>query len=370
MKAFKIVPQIIEYQTTSDFCYDFNPGPEDLIFLSKSTEAFFKDKLNGAHVIYRGDYGKGEPTDLMVEAIYNNIKDIEYKRVFAVGGGTIIDVAKLLALKDFHPVVDLFNKTIPAQRDKELIIIPTTCGTGSEVTNISILELTQINTKMGLAVDALYPDYAVLIPELLNNLPYDFFATSSIDALIHAMESFLSPKATTLSSSFSVSAIRKILKGYMAIHKSGKEARLPLLKDFLIGSTEAGVAFGNAGCGYVHAMSYPFSATYHVPHGEANYVLFMAIFKKYQLMNPEGKIKELSLLISEILECPVSEAFIKLEEVLNSVLPHNSMKEYGVVEKDIPNFTKVTVEKQTRLTANGYIQFTPDQVQKIYETVF
>ena len=370
MKTFKIVPQIVEYESTNEFCSDFNIGCADLVFLSKSTEKYFKDKLNGAHVIYRGDYGKGEPTDMMVEAIYKDIKGFDYKRVIAIGGGTIIDVAKLLALKTYHPVVDLFNKEIPAERNKELIIVPTTCGTGSEVTNISILELTQINTKMGLADNALFPDYAVLIPELLNDLPYNFFATSSIDALIHAMESYLSPKATTLSSSFSVSAIKHILKGYMEIQKNGKDARIPLLKDFLIGSTEAGVAFGNAGCGYVHAMSYPFSATYHVAHGEANYVLFMAIFKEYQKQKPEGKIKELSKLLSQIIGCSEIETFSKLEEVLNSILPQKKISEYGVQQTDIPAFTKVTVEKQTRLTANGYIPFSPENVQKIYESVF
>ena len=370
MKTFKIVPKIVEFDTTSQFCDEFSLCSDDLVFLSKSTEKYFAGKLNGAHVIYRGDYGKGEPTDIMVEQIYQDIKDIPYKRVIAVGGGTIVDVAKLLALKEFHPVLDLYDKKIPAERTKELVIIPTTCGTGSEVTNISILELTQRKTKLGLAVDPLYPDYTVLIPELLADLLYQFFATSSIDALIHAMESYLSPKATTLSRQFSLKAVEMILDGYKKIAAEGKDARLSIMKEFLLASTYAGIAFGNAGTGYVHAMSYSFGATYHVPHGEANYVFFMAVFKTYQKIKPEGDIESLNSLLSKILGVEKSEVYEALDKLLNNIIELKPMRAYGSVESDISVFSQNTFEKQTRLTANGYIQFSLAQIAQIYRSVF
>ncbi|MCI5522537.1 MAG: 4-hydroxybutyrate dehydrogenase [Treponema sp.] len=369
MHTFRIVPKIVELKTAAEFCTEFEVNEDDLVFISKSTESCFEGRLEKAHVIYRGDYGSGEPTDSMVEAIYNDIKDIDYKRVIAVGGGTIIDVAKLLALKTFSPVTDLFSKKFPAQKEKELIVIPTTCGTGSEVTNISILELTQLNTKMGLADDALFPDYAVLIPQLLENLPDKFFAASSIDALIHSTESYLSPKATTMSKAFSESAIKKILSGYMDIYRKGKSARKALTQQFLAGSTEAGIAFGNAGCGYVHAMSYPFGANYHVPHGEANYVLFLEIFKEYQKANPEGNIKSLNALLAKIMGCPENSVYEELEKVLDCILPHKKMSAYGAKLSDIDLFTTVTVKKQVRLTSNGYIQFTPEKIKQIYSAV-
>lgn len=366
MKTFKIVPKIVECNTAAEFCKDFELGKDDLVFLSKSTEKYFEGKLNGAHVIYRGDYGKGEPTDLMVEAIYQDIKDLDYKRVIAVGGGTIVDVAKLLALKEFHPVLDLYDKTLPAKKTRELVIVPTTCGTGSEVTNISILELTQRHTKMGLAVDQLYADYAVLIPELLQDLPYQFFATSSLDALIHAMESYLSPKATTLSQEFSLKAVDLILKGYLAIANQGPDARLPLMQEFLLASTYAGIAFGNAGCGYVHAMSYSFGATYHVPHGESNYVLFMAIFRKYMSLNSTGKISQLNKVLSSLLQCEEIQVYSEMDKLLNKILPLKKMSAYGAKESDIAVFTENTVQKQTRLTGNGYIPLDPETVRSIY----
>ena len=79
----------------------------------------------------------------------------------------------------------LFKRELPIIRDKELIIVPTTCGTGSEVTNISIVEIKSENTKLGLAVDELYADKGVLIPELCKTMPYKAFVYSSIDALIN-----------------------------------------------------------------------------------------------------------------------------------------------------------------------------------------
>ena len=91
----------------------------------------------------------------MVEGIYNEVKDIEYKRVIAIGGGTILDVAKLFALKNISPVTELYDKKLEIIKDKELILVPTTCGTGSEVTNIAILELTTERNKFGLAVPEL-----------------------------------------------------------------------------------------------------------------------------------------------------------------------------------------------------------------------
>ena len=82
MKTFKIVPQIVEYESSSDFCNEFKIGSGDLVFLSKSSEKYFAGKLGKAHVIYRGDYGSGEPTDVMVEKIYEDIKNIDYKFFF------------------------------------------------------------------------------------------------------------------------------------------------------------------------------------------------------------------------------------------------------------------------------------------------
>lgn len=117
--------------------------------------------------------------------------------------------------------------------EKELIAIPTTCGTGSEVTNISVAIVREDNgntTKLGLVSDLLIPSSVCLIPEMLKTLPYGPFASSAIDALIHAVESYLSPaRATMTSELFGVKAMELILEGFRQIRDGGKDARFDYL---------------------------------------------------------------------------------------------------------------------------------------------
>lgn len=256
--------------TVDEFLKEFAPGENDLVFASKGTQKrHLGGKLGAATVIDYRAYGQGEPTDLMVEGIVAALGGKTYDRVFAIGGGTILDVAKLFALEQLSPVTDLYQKKFPAKKARPLILVPTTCGTGSEVTNISILELTKLGTKMGLADAALYADQAVLVPELLKGLPDRVDGARAEDALIHSVESFTSPKSTPFSRTFSLQAMDAIIAGFLAIEKDGLAAREARQGTFLLASTYAGIAFGNAGCAAVHALSYPLGAAQHVPHGEA-----------------------------------------------------------------------------------------------------
>ncbi len=371
LQQFRIVPTIYQADTCREFCEKFQVGERDLILTEPFIfDGYFKDYINGATVLYLNNYGEGEPTDLMVEAIYQDIKDLPYKRVIAVGGGSVIDISKLLVQETISPVVQLYDQIIPTHKVKELIIVPTTCGTGSEVTNVAVIGLTAKNTKLGLQTDEEFADYAVLIPELLQGLPFRFFATSSIDALIHAIESLVSPKATAFSEMYSEQAIRLILNGYLKIADEGEEARLPLIKDFLLASAYAGIAFGNAGCAAVHAMSMPFSGAHHVPHGEANYVIFTGVFKAYNLLQPEGKIQALNAILAEVLGCGSAQVYESLEALLDKILKKKALHEYGVKEEELPVYTDIVMTKQGRLTANNYTQLDADQVLRIYRSLF
>ena len=138
-------------------------------------------------------------------------------------------------------------------------------------------------------------------------MPYRFFATSSIDALIHAVESSLFPKATPYTELFGYKAIEEIIRGYQVIAERGEEARKELLNQFLTASNFAGLAFGTAGCAAVHAMSYQLGGTFHVAHGEANYAVFIGVMKKYMEIRQDGKIQKLNHFLSELLGCSYEE---------------------------------------------------------------
>lgn len=373
IQQFRVVPTIFLADSCKEFCETFQIGQKDLILTNPTYfEGYLDEYVNGAKVLYLKKYGKGEPTDLMVEAIYQDIKGLAFDRVIAVGGGSIIDIAKILVQETVTPVCDLFEKTIPVKKIKKLVIVPTTCGTGSEVTNVSVVELTSRNTKLGLQTEEEFADEAVLIPELLKKLPFRFFATSSIDALIHAIESYMSPKATPISELFSEKAMYMLLNGYKAIVRSKepeteKEARIG---EFLLASTYAGIAFGNAGCAAVHAMSMPFSGAYHVPHGEANYVIFTGVFKAYNRLKPEGKIQKLNQMLADILECDSSVVYEALEKLLDQILTKKSLHEYGVKEEELSAYTEVVMTKQGRLTANNYTPLDAEEVLKIYQSLY
>lgn len=370
MTQFIIHPRIYQMASCEEFAAQVQLGAEDLIL----TNAYIYEPAFGSmhlpcHVIYLENYGSGEPSDEMVEAIYQDLP-ASFRRVVAIGGGGVLDVAKILSLKHISPVLDLFDGKTEVIRNKELILVPTTCGTGSEVTNISILALNSRGTKKGLATEALFADSAVLIPALLMGLPFRFFATSAIDALVHAVESSLSPKASAASKLFSYQAIDMILRGFLEIRNQGEEARFPILEQFLLASNYAGIAFGNAGCAAVHALSYPLGAVYHVPHGEANYAMFTGVMNKYLSIRSDGEIAHLNDFIANILQCDVSCVYEELENLLNVLIPKKPLFEYGMTEEDLQIFTNSVRENQQRLMANNFVPLSDEDVYMIYRGLY
>lgn len=370
MKTLMLKPDIYNYDTAKEFAEDFMLGEGDLVVTNEYIyNPYFGDLNLKCDVIFQEKYGMGEPSDDMVEAMCRDIKG-EHKRVIAIGGGTVLDISKLFALRQVSPVLELYDGEIPAVKNKELVLVPTTCGTGSEVTNIAILALNSRGTKKGLAVDDMYADEAVLIPELLKGLPFGVFATSSIDALIHAIESSLSPKGNETTRMFGYRAIEMILTGYMKIAKEGKEARIPLLNDFLMASNYAGIAFGNAGCAAVHALSYPLGATFHVPHGEANYAMFTGVMNNYMEIKTDGEIEKLNNYIAGILGCDAANVYEELEKLLNTIIQKKSLHEYGMTEAQIDEFTDSVIENQQRLLVNNFVYLDRDRIRKIYTELF
>lgn len=374
MKELLVKPEVQSFETFAEFAQAFALGSDDLILTNEYIYRPIMEKENLAcRCIFQEKYGAGEPTDVMVDAILAEMNKAQCKRVIAVGGGTIIDIAKVLVLDGATDVDALYDQKA-LTKAKELIIIPTTCGTGSEVTNLAIINRTRKGTKMGLGSPAMYADYAVLIPEFLKSLPYYVFATSSIDALIHAVESYLSPSCTDYTEIFSEAAIRLILAGYCRIANEGPDVRFEDSAKYLKASDFAGIAFGNSGCAAVHAMSYALGGKYHVAHGESNYQFFTDVLKKYQEKKPEGKIQNLEKMIRKIVSeegyltgIPRKNGIEILEDLLAVILEKKPMRAYGAVQDDIFPFAKSTIENQQRLLKNNYVPLTLEEIREIYQ---
>ncbi|MCL2864089.1 MAG: iron-containing alcohol dehydrogenase [Lachnospiraceae bacterium] len=361
---FVVRPEISLCKSVAVFLQSLTIGRADLVV---SNEIIIKPYLelltNGSGLLLTEKYGSGEPSNDMLNAMIHDIEGKDYKRVIAIGGGAVLDIAKQLLFEDGMTCEDLYVNVadLAKYKRRELIAIPTTCGTGSEVTSISVTLFPEKKTKIGLVTPAIAPDRAVLIPELLESMPYDVFAASSVDALIHAVESFVSPKATVFSKLFSKEAIALILNGYKKIVDEKLEP-MALMEDFVVASTYAGIAFSNAGCGGVHALSFPLGGSFHIPHGKSNYYLFLAVFHTY--VEKGADLSELEELMAKKLGD--GGVWKNLENLLEAILPMVPLSELGVKESDVAAFVPAVLQNQQRLLVNMPIALDQESLKGIY----
>ncbi len=374
MQALRVVPKIFYFDTFKEFNEEFKLGKGDILVTNEWMYTPYVAPLGiDIPVIYQEKYGMGEPTDEMMDAMKVEMDKYEYDRIIAFGGGTIVDICKVLACEIPDKAADLYTGKVEAKRIKELVLVPTTCGTGSEVTNVAVASIPSMDLKKGIATEETYADVAVLIPESLAGLPDKVFATSSVDALIHAVESFLSPKASPFTDLFGAKAIEMIMNGYAKIIERGgnsKENRADLLKDFAIASNYAGIAFGNAGCGAVHALSYAHGGAFHIPHGEANFICFTEVFKMYMRKQPTGKIEVLNKMLADVMGCDTANVYDELDAFLGKILDKKPLKEYGMTEDQVAPFAKSTVDNQQRLLGNNYVPLTEEEIAEIFQNLY
>lgn len=372
MQLFKLQPAIHKFALFTEFAKQFDVNEKDIIVVNNSIfDKYIKDIGLKSVFISPKKYGDGEPSDEIIDKVIEESANYEFDRVIAIGGGAVMDIAKFLVLENITNTLDVFDRKITFKKIKTLIAIPTTCGTGSEVTPYSVAELKSKGTKMGIGIDEFIPDHAVLIPELLKNMPYKFFAFSTLDALVHAAESLVTPVSNPYTELFAEKAIKLILKGYKEISEHGQDYYSTIIEDFLIGSNYAGIALANTGVGAVHAISYPLGGTYHVAHGECNYEFFTPVFKAYTEIAPEGKIKRFNELVITTLGLNKNaDTYAELDKLLSFIWEKEKLQNFGMLKTEILSFTESVVEKQQRLLSNSYVPLSPKIIQDIYKALY
>lgn len=384
MRELFLLPEVQSFATFTAFVEEHQIGTRDLIITNKPILPNFQAEIpTGVPVICTEDYGLGEPSDVMFEAIQADAAQYDYQRVLAVGGGTAIDIAKALCAAEGRNMDELFAAD-PAElkHTKTLFCLPTTCGTGSEVTVTAVFDRTRKGTKMGLTHYALGVDYAIMIPDLLKTLPASVFGASSIDALIHAIESYLDGKqATAASRMFAEKAIQMILPIYRAIREKGTDVRNDYLLEMQLASNFSGIAIANALPSAAHAMGYPFAGKFHRPHGEACYVFLDATMQKYLRDVTDGKVseadkavwKDLMDILARGLDLvgASDEALLKeLDELCGVILTRKSLKEYGATLEDCVAFGKSCYEQQQRLMSCAFTPFTEEELIETFQSVY
>lgn len=224
-----------------------------------------------------------EPEVDIVKACAAAFKHGQHDGILAVGGGSAMDIAKCTAVYVDHDgeLEDLFGEDQVRQRRVRLIAIPTTAGTGSEVTNIAILSDPEAQLKKGIVSDHLLPDLAIVSPEMTLSCPPPVTAASGVDALVHALEAYLSNFASDITDALAIKAMTLIIN---ALPKAYAQAdNLSAREAMATGSLLAGLAFGNAGVGAVHALAYPLGGRYHISHGVSNALLLPHVMEVNKL---------------------------------------------------------------------------------------
>jgi alcohol dehydrogenase len=292
--------------------------------------------------------------------------------IVGIGGGSPIDIAKVSAVMAINPgpISEYFGIDLVPDPGLQTIIIPTTAGTGSEVTPIAILSDHTEKLKKGIVSQHLFPSVALLDPELTLGLPSHVTAATGMDALIHAVEAFTSKNATSITDMFARQAMQLIAKNLRTAYADG--SNLDARSDMLEGSLLAGMAFCNAGVTAVHAFAYPIGAEFHIPHGVANSIMLTPVMEFNQL----GNLKKFAEMAGYLGESTAGlstrdaaktavEAMRTLAADLN--IPAH-LSEFGIKEEDIPELA-AGVMKVTRLLANNPRELTLKDAEAIYRRV-
>ena len=235
---------------------------------------------------------EGNPSTDTVEKAAKQFKESGAQMIVAFGGGSPLDVAKAVAvlgtyggkITDYEGVGKVPGPVVP------MLAIPTTAGTGSEVTSFSVITDHSRDYKLTVGSPYILPQYVILDPGLITTVPMKTAAYCGVDALVHALEAYISLAASPFSEMMSLKALELIgtnIKAYVEDRKDDKAA-----EGMLLGSLFAGIAFSHARLGDVHAMSHPVSAYFNVPHGLANAVLLPTVVEFNRLADT-GKYYEI-----------------------------------------------------------------------------
>ena len=293
-----------------------------------------------------------EPVVLQaVEAARNHAADI----VIGLGGGSSMDVAKLIAVlaASDQPIAQIYGIGNVRGKRLPLVQIPTTAGTGSEVTNIAIVT-TGETTKMGVVAPQLYADMAILDAELTLGLPALVTAATGIDAMVHAIEAYTSRhKKNPLSDLMARQALAMLSANLVNVCKNGQD--LEARQAMLLGACLAGQAFSNAPVAAVHALAYPIGGIFHVPHGLSNSLVLPHVLR-FNLSHAHEMYAELSEIVVPGVKGGTearAEALIgAMQQIAGQTGIQTRLTQVGITAGDIDRLADDAM-LQTRLLGNN-----------------
>lgn len=319
------------------------------------------------------DVAADPPVAMVIEAV-TRAKAFAADGVVGLGGGSSLDTAKLVALmiNSDQPIEEMYGTNLARGTRVPLIQVPTTAGTGSEVTWVSVVTDAE-GRKKAIYAPQLLPDVALLDPQLTLGLPPRITAATGLDAMVHAIEAFTSRTAKNLlADALAVKALQLLSANIRTAVTDGKnvEARAAMLQ----GSLLAGMAFVNASVAAIHALAYPLGARYHVPHGHSNAIV-MAPIMRFNLKVAAPLYGELARQTlpgrTFASDAEAAEALVAdIEALVPSMGLEIRMRDLGVPQDAIPSMAEEVDVGIRRLIACNPCDMTRTDIQGIYEQVY
>ena len=314
------------------------------------------------------DEVKPDPSMQLVDSIAEKARRSGAQAVIGLGGGSSIDSAKVAAalvgnegsINKYLGVGMLPKPGLP------ILAVPTTAGTGSEVTYLSILSDIENETKKGFGSEFIMPKYAFLDPLLTVGLPPHITAPTGMDALCHCVEAYTSANATDFSDGMAVKAIELIGSNIRTAFNNGSDIKAR--ENMLLGSLMAGVAFANAGVTAVHAFAYPLGGMFHVPHGMAN-SLMLPVIIKFNAPAMKDRFGHVAELMTGKKGADWQDCIAEVERLSEDVKLPRNLKAIDIPEDAIKPMS-VSVMDQTRLLVNNPREVTQADAFDIYTEAY
>jgi alcohol dehydrogenase class IV len=315
-----------------------------------------------------------DPQEKIILSAIEQAKQDQIDGVIGFGGGSSMDTAKVVAvltkssqtLNDIYGVDQVDGDRLP------LILIPTTAGTGSEVTPIAIVT-TGETTKAGIVSPQLLPDVALLDAELTLGLPPMVTAATGIDSMVHAIEAYTSKiKKNPYSDMLAKEALRLLSENIESVCQDGNNVNAR--QNMLLGACLAGQAFANAPVAAVHALAYPLGGHFHIPHGLSNSLVLPHVMR-FNKTHAASLYSELAPYISRTINTEQSEQSITddlilyVEGLIKRLLLPSTLKEMKIEKEQLPMLAKDAM-LQTRLLINNPKDVSYENVLAIYQSAY
>lgn len=313
-----------------------------------------------------------EPSYQDVERVIKEVENAQGDLIVAVGGGSVMDAAKLCAvLKGMnYTIKDLLVDPSVAKKGIKTIMIPTTCGTGSEATCNAIVAIPEESTKKGIVSDNMIPDYVILDAKMIAKLPKSIIAATGVDALAHVVECFTSKKATPFSDTYAIEGAALIFKNIKKAYLNAED--MEAKSAMLLGAFYGGVAITGSGTTAVHALAYPLGGKYHIAHGVSNAIL-LAHVMEFNMDVCEDRLSKLCDVVFPEISSKTTAQKAKyivdeIKDIVKVTEIPTSLKDFGVPAEDL----EVLVEsgsQQTRLLVNNMKELSIEDIRNLYKKV-